>query len=450
MRGLGPSTKCKAIVAWAVREIIADREPRADEVPSVEALHEWTGRAPLAVLEAVSDALGALVPVAGARWQVTQANLPFPYTGAVEERIGFVALDAGGNLVDRLSLLAVHARWKAAAGAEVEHPIVVLVEGWLEGRPKPVEPYTPTSRASLPRLHRVTAAEARTLPALPDSEGARPALPDIEVPGVRGCPSWLLRMFDAASGSLGRPRHGGAPWPMRLFIGALIHLPIPARDGGVHSFQVATEEVIAWLHPDGWANRRRDWHRLPEALFALNDRHWYLPVPGFGYVKLVTATVIPETPGDPFVEFTVRVPASAAHGARIDWPRLCRYGVHSALMYRAYLSVSALLDHSARRGHPITADVAAPLVDEDGRMRRAKGGRLLRSGSERVPNPAAHYVPVLSDADLTGMLGLDASDRRRRHDARKAIEALAGDGVIRIEEVPGHGVRLFGPSRERV
>ena len=164
--------------------------------------------------------------------------------------------------------------------------------------------------------------EAAQLPAW--SGHGVPAPRQLKLPGfaplVPGCPSWLLWMFDTAGGeSMAQGR--GAPWPMRLFVGALLHLPIGDRDGHWRTLQLPVEEVIAWLHPNGWANRRRDWERFPAALDAMRDRLTYVPVPGFGSVAIMFPSVIPRVPSDPLVEFTLHIPASAAHGARIDWQR---------------------------------------------------------------------------------------------------------------------------------
>ena len=70
--------------------------------------------------------------------------------------------------------------------------------------------------------------------------------------------------------------------------------------------------------------------------------------------------------------------ASAAAGARVDWPRLCQYGKESAALYRAYLSVCSVLDNSAHNGRPITRQIAAPITGSDGKPKRRKGGVIVR------------------------------------------------------------------------
>ena len=313
--------------------------------------------------------------------------------------------------------------------------------------PRPSDPYRPTRRASLPRLHRID-DEAR-LPDFPTDSGAPPRQLDMFdfQPTVAGCPSWLLWLYDRAGGeSMAQGR--GAPWPLRLFVGALLHLAIQNRDGKWHALRFPTDEVITWLHPDGWANRRRDFPKFPAALDAMWERLARVPVPGVGSVAILLPSVIPRAPSDPLVEFTVRIPQVAAQGASIDWPTLCQYGKKSAVLYRAYLSAIAYMDRAAHRGHGITAEIGALELNEKGKPRRRKGGALLRSSSVLIENKAARYVKELNDKDLTRMIGFDAENRSLRQNARGAFERLHADRVIDLRR-EGRGVRIFQPLPTR-
>ena len=155
---------------------------------------------------------------------------------------------------------------------------------------------------------------------------------------------------------------------------------------------------------------------------------------------------MPRASCDPMVEFTVRIPASAAYGARADWQLLCRYGAVSAPLYRAYLSTVAYFDHSARAEHPITADIAAPVLNDDGNPKRRKGGQIVRSAHDTEPNPAARFVRPLTDADLARMIGFDGDNRDHRRQARQAFERLDADGIVDMQR-KGSGVFLFGPRK---
>ena len=265
-------------------------------------------------------------------------------------------------------------------------------------------PFCLKKRGSLPRFDRMDENEVRELPN-PPSEFAKDRSPQLEfdipelAPVLKGTTSWLLWMFDAAGGkSLAQGR--GAPWTMRLWIGVMLHLGINQRDGEWHTLRFPTfredrggsevADVTDWLHPDGWVNKRRDWECFPAALDEMRERLAYVPCPGLGSVAMLFPSVIPRSPNDPLVEFTIRVPCSAAHGTRVDWELLCRYGNASAALYRAYLSAMAFLDLSSYHGHPITREVRAPSFDQDGKPVRRKAS--ARSVHETIPNPLTRYV----------------------------------------------------------
>ena len=49
------------------------------------------------------------------------------------------------------------------------------------------------------------------------------------------------------------------------------------------------------------------------------------------------------------------MPDRRRHRASIHWPTLCEYGRESAALYRTYLSASAVLDHTDKKGEPAGA-----------------------------------------------------------------------------------------------
>ena len=350
-----------------------------------------------------------------------------------------------------LSLTNVLSSWMQAAESALEAgapvpklPATRLLQAW-QGRSRATEPYLPAAQGSLPRLNLLRDKHAE-LPDFPTLKGPprQPYLPGFE-PKIEQCPSWLLWLFDVAGGdSMSQGR--GAPWEMRLFVGALLHLAVGDRDGQWRTILLPTEVVIGWLHPGTWHNRRRDWDKFPAALDTMRERLGYMPIPGIGSVALVFPSVIPQEPTDPYVEFTVRIPAAAASGARIDWGRLRRYGKDSAAQYRAYLAITAHLDRSAHKGHPITREIGAPILRPDGTPKRRKGGQLIRSTEELIANPAAQYVPLLTDADLARLVGLDHKDRDQRRKSRRALEHLRRDRVIDLRREDG-GWRIYGPQK---
>ena len=356
----------------------------------------------------------------------------------------------------RLPVRALHVLWLEHDEGEEppKHPLVALLGTWLESA-HPAEPFWPRQRGNIPRLDRTDQVRglSRGFPAtipnapLPSNGQLEFDLAEFK-PQLGGCPAWLVHVFrhvGATSGSQG----GGASWPLRLLIGAVLHFRIDDRDGHWRTLRLPPPYVASWLHPGGWANRRRDWDNFPEALRAMNRDLSFLQIEGLGEVAMVLATIIPKHLDDPFVEFTLRVQAAAAHGDRLDWPTLCRYGQQSALLYRCYLVAMSILGHSARNGHPITREIGAEVLGPDGRPARRKGGQLIRSETEFVRNPLGRFVGQLTFDNLTLMVGYDPARRYQRKRTRDAFYQLEADGVIEVEET-GKAVRLFGPPKGKL
>ena len=351
------------------------------------------------------------------------------------------------------SVEQVHRLWseKWKIGTQLRHPLAPLMAAWL-ARPTESKPYPLRDRASLARLHRIEADDIRDMPGFHDAvahglDNHQPVLPGFDVLPI-GCPAWLIWAYRQT----GKSQGGVAPWDLRLWIGALLNLPVGDRDGEWHTVPVDTAVVESWLHPNGWANRRKHFHKLTDAFHMMDKRLSFLPVPGVGGVALLRPTIIPTCRTDPIVEFVVRVPKVAAHGARLNWRVLSQYGCESAMKYRAYLSAMCMLDWSARRGAPITAEIERPLLDSQGAeiYRRTKTGRsvVARVKGELIPNSLAKFAPKLTDRELALVIGHNPNDRMSRRRARKAFEDLASDGVIDLRTNPNGTVGLFGPARE--
>lgn len=388
---------------------------------------------------------------------VTMANA----TTAVQDQDGIVCFAPA--ICDRLDKtgVAVHADGMLSALAVVAERM----------EPRDIEPHVLRGSLLIPRFNKVSDEEVRYLPGLnapPSLVGAEPPrgqLPLFEMPPPAGpCPSWLLALYDQAGGTSKPPGHG-APWALRLFVGALLSVPVDERDGLDRRFRVPVGELARWLHPDGWdrSNRRRDWEAFQAALRSLdqlriryrlaacsNPDECYFCREAGGHLVSLRVVDVPGVPlswnrGRTPVEIRVAIPESAAMGARVDWRRLTQYGVQSAVLYRAYLSVCAVLDHSARGGKPLTKMIAAPKVNAEGKPIRRRG-RILRDSSLAVPNPASRYVGYLRDDDLRRMVGLRADHPENRKRARGAIERLADDGVIDVDQHNDGRLRFFGPS----
>ena len=329
---------------------------------------------------------------------------------------------------DQLYLFTVaHLEWMQADEPIETHPAVALIRDWWSA-PKPVEPYRPNPRAVLANWDATADKDRFLLSArqpVPVPEGGQLVL-DLPELTPKGCASWLLDLFDRAGGQSMRQGRG-APWDLHVWLGAILHLGIAQRDGQWHCLNLPTEEVVKWLHPDGWPNRARDWRRFPEALHRMNRELGFVYLEGVGSVQVVGATRIPEKPDEPIVELIVRIPKTAAHGPRVNWRKLCQYRQQSAVVYRAYLAAVDFMHESAEQGKPIEQAVR----DEDGSLR---------------PNPSTRYVRGLTKGELTEMIGLDTHIRVNPKRAISAFERLADDGIIDLVR-EGSLWRIFGPTK---
>ena len=299
------------------------------------------------------------------------------------------------------------------------------------------------NRSSLPALRLFKNAEWETMEKA-ELPGLAPRHPQmmLELPGFKNRDdewlSWLLWLYDQSGVDRAAAQGRGAPWEQHLWIGAYLRLGIDDRDGEWRTLRFPTAEVIKWLHPNGWGNVRRDWHRFPEALHRMHERLSHIPVPGVGSVAMIFPSVIPENPEEPLVEFTLRCPYKARRGDRIDWNRLCHYRQKSAPLYRAYLAATALLGRSAKDGQAIQAQIETPILGADGVSATAM--------VTIEDNPEAAYVPAHNDRALAQMLNYDPESKQRRGDARKAFATLAEDSVIDLRK-GGDGWRIFAPPK---
>ena len=400
----------------------------------------------------------------GVRWKL---DLPVPEPpGPGSIRLAFVSIPPGTHKTFReLVLEAVHAWWKGS-GESVNHPLAPLVRAWQAGRAMPATPFRPRPRASLPRFDKSTLDEARLL-ASREPAGAGTDQYELLRTGdvVDSCPTWLLGMFRRAVSmrtgrALGSTR-GGMPWSFTLAIGGVAHFSIRDRMalapfGRDLTFEI--DEIIGWLHPDGWSNRRRDWGRLDA---AFEETPSYRVTVGNTRYSVVSAFGLPAVYAPSAnVTLNVRVPPSAAHGARFDWHRYhMTYAKHAPLQ-RALLATAGLLDRTAHNGNPLTRLVREPVLDadgkpkrerilgRDGKPRRDKDGRYRTRAvytGELVPNPLLGSIQpaILPDKHLALFLGM-ADSGKNRHDAKAALETLNGDNVIDLERIP-NGYRVFGP-----
>ena len=270
-------------------------------------------------------------------------------------------------------------------------------------------PFRPRARGSLPRFDRTVEADARLLaaaePVSTDEGQMLLRLDDEDV--VDSCPAWLIEMYRRAD-AVQRIR-GPMPMSFSILLGALVSVRIEDRTGREIVDRHSLDEVIGWCHPQGWRQRVRDWANLDRAFEELPS--YRITIGDYRFWTVIGEGLPTRYERGASVLLRKRVPASAARGIRINWPQLVAYRP-SALLTRAYLSVHAVLDRSARYGHPLTRQMYAPILRADGQPLRAHDGRIVRSG-ERVANPLmskATCSRLQSSSVLLAIIGDSCSD----------------------------------------
>ena len=312
------------------------------------------------------------------------------------EAIEHFSNDATFRNVDRglLTAAVVDARervqraligWAADTGDESRGGLSVLADARESVQPADGRPVR-----ELPRFNRIDVAGAHSLPGFePDSGGSVPPVRDAVLPGFVGVspsvPSWLLSVYDQAGGAT-EARGRGAPWLLRVFVGALLSVPPELRTGRPVPLHLTTGQLARWLLPGGWDRRPQAFERLRTALRGLDGLRVPVRVAGTsgGLLRVVDALLVPAAydRGRGPVVLRVSIPPAAARGARVDWDRLTKYGAESAPIYRAYLSTVAVLDYAGRAGRALTPTIPAPVLDKRGRKRRRKGGGRDALGNE--------------------------------------------------------------------
>lgn len=366
-----------------------------------------------------------------------------------------------------VTLDRVHLAWRnqcKAAEANGEdiprHPFLPLVRAWLK-RPTEVVPFTPRRRGSLPRLANVTDAEAEdamTLP-FPSSDEKQLSLPGIPE-AIDGYPSWLLNAFEHLVGDI---KWRYPPLSLRLFVAVLLRLCNADRDGAWHTmaFPVlqrnvkhpAGESLESMLYGEkGWTNWHSKEHqdRLLRALHELkrSAATWLTRPDNDGGFEFFNVSGFHMKKGEPFVEgiveFSVRIPRSAAHGDRIDWAALQGYGLKSRPLYCGYLSACAVIGATAHHGHGQTAEIGKPLVGEDGKALYHKG-KPKRDNTALVPNERAErLVRPHTKRDLARFCAMNPNIREDRRRAVAHFEKIDDDGYIDLRR-EGDMWRIFAP-----
>ena len=286
----------------------------------------------------------------------------------------------------------------------------------------------------------------------------------------------------------------GAPYGLRLWVEAILSVPVSERSG-TRTIAIPFGQMVKALF-----NRyRRD--QFPALSAAFRTVHNMGIAWGERGAESVWVPVVVRNRPERWnayesdVVFEVNLPPGSGSGPLVYKPYLREIGRNSAPGYRATLGLCYLWDrYGANKGRFIQATIPrlarndqGELVDSDGEVLLTKqnqpirqymigkgGNRHLRSDvvalddqgnrvysisqAARDPNPAAERYPILSDADLVTLCypAIDETSRggnrlsrsarsNRQSRAREVIEGMADKGYCITDEV-GEGLRIMPPA----
>ena len=247
----------------------------------------------------------------------------------------------------------VHAKWLAIPpNKRPHHPLEPVLHVW-QNPPVPAlanlrnNPILPSRVAQVEGDHS-RAGNLFTLAgyAASSSEDCQQVLPGFEIVDIEG-PVLHLALYDLAVGKL--PTSQAAPMPLRLWIEAILSVPLDDRlEDHPVVMSVTLREFLSWLYPGERQPRPSEyWPALNKAILALDSVDaripWEDPLTGRGGLRrVVSVGDIPRGPGklDDLITVIVHLPPGSGVGPVIDRQRLRFWGTRSAPAYRAMLGLA--------------------------------------------------------------------------------------------------------------
>ena len=257
------------------------------------------------------------------------------------------------------------------------------------------------------------------LPGFKDSDTIGPCLP--------------LALYDLGDAPA-TSRGPAAPLPLRLFVEAVLAVPMDSRD--THNpvaMRVTLRKMLEWLYPSPRKPRPNEyWPRLMAAFEALDSPAaripWYDPETGQGGLRrIVNISDIPRGPAklDDLISVIVDLPPGSGNGPQVS-DNLRQWGIKSAAGYRALLNLAYRWFEPGRTHFPV-----------------GKGRRRFWAQA----NDPERY-PRLTDNELIALCFPTSTRSARRNllsDARKVIRQLEHDGELRVVEAKGSTMKILPP-----
>ena len=338
-------------------------------------------------------------------------------------------------------------------------PLEILYIAWRD-RPRVVEPNTRATGRIIPsklaqvapgdrQAGKLFAYAAHVAHAVPES-GATPTqmgfsgMPQAEasrqqfiLPGFKESttigPCLPLALYDLGDAPA-TSRGPAAPLPLRLFVEAVLAVPMDSRD--THNpvaMRITLRQMLEWLYPSPRKPRPNEyWPRLMAAFEALESPEaripWYDPETGHGGLRrIVNISDIPRGPAklDDLISVIVDLPPGSGNGPQVS-DNLRQWGIKSAAGYRALLNLAYRWFEPGRTHYPV-----------------GKGRRRYWAQA----NDPDRYPPFNED-ELIALCFPTSSRSARRNlvsDARKVIRQLEQAGELRVVEAKGSSMRIMPP-----
>jgi len=354
---------------------------------------------------------------------------------------------------------AVDMIWHSADPAQragLDHPLAMLIEGWMNDRP--VEP-DKRATAIMPNATRVTGITV--LPAddctlfdldtwVPTTEaiGAQDqaVLPGLK-PGSSLIPALPLYLYDGTGAPIYQGG-GGAALPLRIWVEVVTAVRIEDRERG-RSIPIpyTLREMIATQWPDGW-QRNNQMPRLRRGMADVDRLRFTVQLPGGGRTSWRAVGWTGIYPHDARLDDVaiahVILPPGSSHGPKIHKPTLRRLGVKSAAQYRAALGMAYHWWDRAIKGRYILPYRKQLLRDRYGNPAKADGraildgsGRpiqklMIGNGEKRRPHPDLVWIDEQDNYAPFEYAAEEKNPAAWGLEGKKGYPIIRGDDLIRL------------------
>ena len=338
-----------------------------------------------------------------------------------------------------VSLNIIHAAWERwGRPFGIKHALAPFVRAWSKF-PNPIKPNTRDDRTLSSRIAHVDVSDRRTdtlfTPAthlvVPSEgeQGVLPGWPD----RTRRHPVLPLALYDLGLGAT-KNRGGGAPLALRLWVEAILSVPMEERDTPHPvSMEVDLRTMRKRLWPKSWRGYNTDRLRrtLEDVSTALDTWEaawpWHDPTTGqSGTRRIVLISDIGKSLDD-VMRIIVDLPPGAATGPQVP-STLGEWGAKDAAAYRALLNLAFEWYEPGRTHMPV-------------------GNRDNRHWA-RVHDPSRY--PQFNEQDVIDLAyptTKDSNQRRALQEAMRALKTLEAAGELRLLGKPGDW-RILPPTDE--